>query len=695
PYLAEVLRQGEDTPSIRFLLAEASRPLALQLGAPFVLRAGIHGTAWSADGKTVAVSSWRGDLVLLDDALRVRARLDVGDELIAFPTFTPDGTRLVAAGHRGDIMVFDVVSGRAIHRWDVLRVKAIRRPPSVEIAHLHVDDRHVAAVNHEGKLAVWDLTDGSERFALDAREGEPRATAAVVTADGSATFVGHDDGSIVRWNVATRAAVAELSAGADDVLQLRLASDDRLLGVTLDGAVHVWNHRTGASRATLGDSPKPVIFALDATEQLVATYGWDGTVRVFDAHTGQARATLLHPNGLYVRAVAFSPDGARLVTTGGDHAFRIWNTATGELEVLLESFAAAGDTPHSVGGAIDARFSPDGRVLLTASGTDLRRWRVTREPLITELDTGMYLYSAKWSPDERYIAAVGRGAAIFDAATGARVRSLDVPATRLLDVEWSRDGQHLVICGDERTALVFAADGSHVGSLDGHDAHVNGAVFSPDGAQLVTASDDGRAHIWDARTWAHVRTLAHPHRVLSATWSRDGALVVTAGWDRTLRIWNAATGALVRAIPGGTTQYLYASLSPDGRVVASAGHDGEVSLWSARTGARLRSLEGHTGPVTMIEWSPDGEMLATSGDEETTRLWDPATGQQLAIRRQPHSIMQVWWSADGTRTLTVSHAGTVRTWAVEREGRPAHEVLEMAASRSPWSLVDGRLVRAR
>lgn len=61
-----------------------------------------------------------------------------------------------------------------------------------------------------------------------------------------------------------------------------------------------------------------------------------------------------------VNGVAFSPDGERLASAGGDGAVKIWNSRTGD---VVQSFKAHADSVVSVA------FHPDGRHL-ASSGTD-------------------------------------------------------------------------------------------------------------------------------------------------------------------------------------------------------------------------------------------------------------------------------------------------------------------------------------
>src|SRR5262249_39676420 len=72
----------------------------------------------------------------------------------------------------------------------------------------------------------------------------------------------------------------------------------------------------------------PVAYSPDG--RWIASGDWDHAVRLWDAATGEARATLPHPDPGYVRVLAFTPDGTRLLS-GGDLVgeLLVWEVATG------------------------------------------------------------------------------------------------------------------------------------------------------------------------------------------------------------------------------------------------------------------------------------------------------------------------------------------------------------------------------
>src|SRR4029450_2368285 len=92
----------------------------------------------------------------------------------------------------------------------------------------------------------------------------------------------------------------------------------------------------------------------------------DGIARVWNAFTGEPTGpSLKHRRN--VDAVAFSPDGRRLVTASATET-RLWDADTGQPV----------DAPVLLGGAVvDATFGSDGPRALTVVGNTARIWDAT------------------------------------------------------------------------------------------------------------------------------------------------------------------------------------------------------------------------------------------------------------------------------------------------------------------------------
>ena len=93
----------------------------------------------------------------------------------------------------------------------------------------------------------------------------------------------------------------------------------------------------------------------------------DKTLKLWDAATGELLRTFeggRRRHALGVSSVAFSPDGARVLSGSSDNTLKLWDAATGE---LLRTFQGA--LGHGRVGA----FSPDGAHVLSGSGSHEQR----------------------------------------------------------------------------------------------------------------------------------------------------------------------------------------------------------------------------------------------------------------------------------------------------------------------------------
>ena len=207
-----------------------------------------------------------------------------------------------------------------------------------------------------------------------------------------------------------------------------------------------------------------------------------------------------------VFSAAFSPDGKMVVTASNDNTARLWRASTGTLLHTLVGHTGAVNS---------AAFSPDGRMVVTAStdGT-ARLWQASTGKLLHTLasHTGM-VFSAAFSPDGKMVVTTNR----------------DTTAS---------PGRTVGLSRDEAVRLWQASTGTLLHTLTDHMGLVFSAAFSPDGRMVVTASTDGTVRLWRASTGTLLHTLAgHTDAVFSAAFSPDGKMVVTASYDHTARLY--------------------------------------------------------------------------------------------------------------------------------------------------------------
>ncbi len=390
----------------------------------------------------------------------------------------------------------------------------------------------------------------------------------------------------------------------------------------------------------------------------IVTSSMDKTARIWDARTG-APLLVLSGHADRIPTAAFSPDGTRVVTASHDKTARIWDARTG---VEVATLSGHGDLLRF------AAYSPDGSRIVTGSNDKTARvWdAATGRVLVVLSGHGGFVYSAMYSPDGKRIVTGSddNTARIWDARTGQQLAVLSGHANLVSYAAFSPDGSHVVTSSADKTVRIWdARTGATLFMISGSGVF-NHAAYSPDGTRIVTASRDKTARVWDARTGAELEVLSgHGNFVFSAAFSPDGSRIVTASDDGTARTWDARPGAQLALFPGHHDVVSSAAYSPDGTRIVTASKDRTARIWDARTGAQLAVLTGHDDFVLYAAFSPDGTRVVTASDDATARIWDANTGAQLAVLSGHRGYVEfAAFSHDGTRIVTASDDKTVRLW---------------------------------
>jgi WD40 repeat protein len=235
--------------------------------------------------------------------------------------------------------------------------------------------------------------------------------------------------------------------------------------------------RTLAVRARAGGH-EDLVMGLAVNGSLLAQASADGTalvLRLNEDRTAAEPAFRLVGHAGPVLAVAFTPDGSRIVTAGADRAVKVWSARDGalarSLNHHLEVVNAIAFAPAPAGGSAPPEC---------ATGSADRTLRV-------------------WQPE-----------------SGRMVRIVRKHEGSILAVVWSPDGKSIYTAGAEGVLRRVAADSDEiVGSWKAHEDWIQAIAMSPDGKTLATGDASGSVKLWvidddgirgDARPWS-----APPH----------------------------------------------------------------------------------------------------------------------------------------------------------------------------------------
>jgi WD40 repeat protein len=596
--------------------------------------------------------------------------------------FSPDGTRVAAAGTGGMVKVWDPATGKEVHslRGNTGPIYCVAFNPR---------GTQLATASRNGAVRLWDPVSGKELLNL---QGHADAVEAVsFSPDGKHLASAGDDRTIKVWEVETGNVVRTLkapytalrsvawspdgkrlaSAGFDDAVGSWFSLPPRF-GVPGRHAVVVWDAETGKEVISLPHSGWAGSVAWSPDGKRLASGGGDGTVKIWDGATGREILTLIGHRGI-VLCVAWSPDGRRLASVDSrDRAIRVWDARTGK-----EAFTLKG---HN-GAVMGVAFSPDGRRLASASweGT-VKVWDATRDPEVITLQVpDAEPPGVAFSPDGRRLAvAAGAEVKVWDIPTGKVVKSLQpnlfpnltVSVTR---VAWSPDGKQLAAASTnllkrEADVTVWDAEGGkRVRTLHTPSGQIDELLFSPDGRRLA-ASGTEAVNVWDSGTGKEV----HAGRGGRVAFQPDGRCLILTGTDKGLEVADAATGEKVGTFPGQPLAF-----GKDGqRLVTTDTLHERVKVWDVASGKELFRFESALGSERLFAFSPDNLRLATSGQDKSVRLWDAVRGQELLSLEGPQDeIAYLAFSPDGRRLGAgglEKKTGLIKIWdATPREETPA------------------------
>lgn len=353
------------------------------------------------------------------------------------------------------------------------------------------------------------------------------------------------------------------------------------------------------------------------------------------------RTLSLQTDNSFVRAIAITPDGTKMVSGLGDKSLIVWDMKTGTPLKTLPG--------HK--GSVDAvAVTKDGKQIVSAStDSTIKIWNIE---------------------------------------TGENIDTFIGHQSSIRAIAITPDGKNLVSASHDTTLKVWDLQtGECLCTCIEHQKSVGVLAIHPDGDKVISGDDDKRLIVWNLKDGKLLRDIKYFEGYLYAiaitnygitfTENEKKLLVATrvAERDNPFEVCDIATGEVLKNLTDETwlgTYITRIAITPDETKVVVASEDSsQIKILSLRTGIPLGSFEAHCGQdVTALAITPDGKQVVT-GAWKTIKIWDLTLVQKKfkskSIIKHGSSVQALAITPDGKQAISGDGNGTIIIWDIDSQ----------------------------
>ncbi|WP_167477258.1 NACHT and WD repeat domain-containing protein [Nocardia arthritidis] len=525
-------------------------------------RGRVESVAFAPDDAQLVSAGEDGAIRLWDihhpDAVRALGTVDNGTPVNAV-VFLPGGHVVAAAGADGALCLLNIEVPQSIQR---VGCPIPAHPGAIRSLATAPDAAVLADAGDDGAVRLWSVDDAEHPAPIGTPLDGQGAVQVVEFGPGGILATGTADGAIRIWDVRDPNEPRLIDTEHDrrvPISGLSFTHGGQLLSAAdIDGNIELWNTQRR-------DRVTPVGWEIHGNAGSTRLIHFVGDIQGITAGS-DGRIRLWSPPMIFVpilldgslATVGFDRDNRILATGMRDGQVTIWDVSAPQLSHVSSAFSAG---PPSEAG-VRVALRPDGRLLATTTGPDVRLWDLADPagptPLGSLPGAGIGAPIA-FAPDgSRLVTGMGdRALQIWDVSVPSSPHALGPPLTapaRDIGVAAFDPKNSVVVAAgsDARIHLWDLSDGNRPSevSLDAHGSTVRALTFAPDGRQLFSADTAGVIRSWDVTNHARPRELdsvhAHTSAVQTLAIDPSGHRLASGGDDQTARLWDISDPTDIR-----------------------------------------------------------------------------------------------------------------------------------------------------
>ncbi|MGC2779496.1 MAG: hypothetical protein WA418_28050, partial [Bradyrhizobium sp.] len=509
---------------------------------------------------------------------------------------SPDGNLLAVGGymdtscpsaHCGDIRLYDVASGA---------LKGVLSGHSNIILSLAYSDdgKRLASSSPDRTTRVWDVAERKElaRFMYPGEKG--RASKVAFLGDDRHVVTVSDQPVVHVYQLGSERPVVTLTAN-EKLHAIAVSDNSRQIAAGGEsGKIHVWEWPSRKSHELPGNGAPVTTLAFghkaSANQVVASSSAAPYASRVVDVTTGEIVIEYPAHNNA-VSASAYSPDGTRIATAGGDDwSIYVWSPSAPAAGLRL---ASGGQIVFGVG-FIEQSHEGGGQ-----GGSDEYMAWGYQDPCpgvpscpqvngalqfalrIPGVEGGALGEAEQWPrrvPPGRSRPSYTESRATMMSTTGSLSRSSEADPSRFPTLALQTAGGRRELStrgldrGEDHTAL----------------------SFDPSGKRIASGGRNGVLEIMDVDGKRLADLAGHSGDIWGVAFQRSGRLLVSGSTDQTVRLWNSQTGELIVSLfcvpkrgDDGRFRFEWIMWTPQGYFTGSAQGEQLIRAYSRQGDGRL------------------------------------------------------------------------------------------------------------
>ena len=632
----------------------------------------INDLAFNPDGNTFVTASADGTVCewkIEEDAVNKLFCTPENRPGVNVVLFNPDGSSIITGDQAGLVQILDPENGTVLHAFQRAELSSSRQVQMVEVTKEDLPGRYtprelpvrgisirptrlqqIAVAFDDGEVPLFDANTGRISSRISAIN---RPNVSGLSPNGAWLVIGSENGRVTVWKLSDgdrfspsthRGGVLAMAfspkankivtAGGDTIAMTNLSMEKELYRIPIQSPIR-----------DISFSPNGSWFVTGSDDHLI---------RVWDTLSGNEQLVMSQNGG--VTEVVVSSDGRWIATTGDDKTARVWDAETGA-EIFQISLKASGSK---------LAFCNDDKWLVSTDESGaIAIWDISKMnlPKLSIPFNGIVEH-VQYSPsgermavsseDKVWLLTPDPESILKENALGQPIHDFE---SRVKHLIFSHDSKLLGILTEENEIGIFNLEERNLQAIE-VSARVQSIAFSPDSQELITSDLDGNIQAWNALNAEEVSDAEGfpPGSALAST----GELLAIAAPDKIVVLDGNGGFPMIES----SGDHALLIFSQDGSLLASSNSSGEITIFQQQGDQFIKLTSFVKAQASSLAFDPDGTLLAV-GTTKIVYLMDPVTGKELA--RIPHMNMVngVSFSADGNYLATTS-SQTLQFWAMSK-----------------------------